>query len=259
MMEGIITNVGRKQLSLDEDIDALLDEWAAESTNNNTTRLVEDLVELANKATTAIGKEDPREALRDVIDRHPGYASADDYNVEGDEQLDYDALHEMTSHNPVPSINPDHVHPDEARQLSSWNKAGLFAGIARYEADDGDFSEVSNDYSIWLAKYAGKRTGVTVELVKERYQNRSEVAKWRAEYDMQPVDWNQVVETWLSRGEGTEQIGVGRNKVSEYIEIGDELEQAFIDDGRESKAQEVYDVRSSLVRQYQDYITDYNK
>ena len=250
-----MTGMGRKQLSLDEDIDSLLDEWAADWTNNNTTRLVEDLVELADESTEATENDDPREALRDVINRHPGYSSAGDYDVEGDEQLDYDALHEMTLHDPVPSINPDHVHPDEARQLSSWNKAGLFAAIARYEADDGDFSEVSNDYSIWVAKFAGKRTGVTKSLVKERYRNRSELAKWRAEYGMEPVDWHQLAETWLSRGGGIEQIEVGKEKVSEYIEIGDELEQAFIDDGRESKAQEVCDLRSGLVQMYQDYIT----
>lgn len=246
--------MGRKQLSLDEDIEALLDDWAAESTNNNTTRLVEDLVELANEATEATGTDDPREALLDVINRHPGYSSAGDYDVEGDEQLDYDALHEMTLHDPVPSINPDHVHPDEARQLSSWNKAGLFAAIARYEADDGDFSEVSNDYSIWVAKFAGKRTGVTKSLVKERYRNRSELAKWRAEYGMEPVDWHQVVETWISSG-GIKQLEHGKEKVSEYIEIGDELEQALRDDGRDSKATEVSDLRSSLVQMYQDYIT----
>jgi len=162
------------QMSLDDEIVALLDAYAEAHTNNNRTRLVEDLVEFADEATAATGEDDPRKAIKELLDEYNGYEGDTDYDPHESHKLTTDNLEEMCVRDPVPPINPQHVIPPEVPQ-NTWVKAGVIAGMLRFKHDDPsvDDVEAKNEIGVksLINRYCGGRSSVSADNVTYRLDN----------------------------------------------------------------------------------------
>lgn len=181
-------------MSLDDEYVALLDDWAEEHRNNNRTRLVQDLTDLAEEATEATGEDDPRAAIEALLDGYEGYARDAGYDPDERHELDADRLEEMCLRDPVPAINPRHVIPPEMPS-ETWVKAGVVAGMLRYESDDSPDNVGDEDVEELVTRYCGGRSSVSTGDVMYRFD---ESIPALARVEETPETWLETVKDYYS-------------------------------------------------------------
>ena len=243
----------RKNYSLDNETIELVDDWAEEYRNNNSSRMIEDLVKICNEAVNSTDKDDPRDAVRSLAQRTAIYSgSIAEYDPEEDYILAYDTVKNMTDKDPVPEINPDHVDIDDVLQLQAWHKAGLIVGFCQYNNVETE-KELKKNYRRYKSKYAGKRSALSWEIVKDRWDDRPEFDKWQTDSKFTEQQVKELVRAEYEKVINDDYEKLDQVTVNNRIEYARELIHVKNADGLP-----VDDEFKHQVRSLDEYIADLN-
>lgn len=251
-----------QRYSIEREYVEYLDEVAEESYNSNSTQALREILDVVQDAEEATGKGNPVESVQHLLNEYDGYDGAGNYDAdEYDITLSRERVAELIESDPVPPINPDHVPPEEVTQLTTWHKAGLLAGMLRYQYDDAkwdDGDEARTGFTKLKLRYCGDSSRLQKSSVRLRYEESVPSVKW-LETDNDPNEWIEIVEFILDKDPVEYAESYASNSIDDdndtileklewYEEEGKEILRALEDD---------YDERADCVEELLDNLAKF--